>query len=323
MASGRVLPFSLFPMYFSRRCSSVFFLLSTCVFPFIFPCFFHYPSLSGRGSFGLLSVKAEEPVTTTTTVAVDSSTTEVDLEHYLPEDRDFDLKEELKADLERIKRQRDASSTTTTKAPPQNIVLDAGKEVGMGVWHAFTAPFRLVKNLVVHPRRTISAAAASAGVTFSKLGTAVRASIQGDEGAGRAWREAGRDFVRAATMHPDRERDLHKVAALASAEQAHQNVVHMRSSSHDQAVADERLKHMLGYNESKSEEIRKEVEQQRQRYLRYQDMLRRGQEEKKARGQGEATEESKRPELTLVDHVEKRKPFEHSGNELAEKERRV
>lgn len=273
-----------------RRSSVVCLVLCTCVFPSLLSSIF--VSLPGCAEeFFVRNVAAEE-ATSSSTIATstgdrsstDSGAVENLLEQPLPEDQGLDLEGELKAELDRIKTLRDASSTTTTAAPPENVFLDAGKEAGMGVWHAFTAPFRLLKNLVVHPRRTVNTAVASAGVTFGKLGEAARATIQGGEGVGRAWREAGRDLVRAATMHPERERNLEKIAALESARSAHENLVRMRSSAHDQAVADEQLKRMLGYDENRSEEVRKEVEQQRQRFMRYQKMKEEEEARKKEKG---------------------------------------
>ncbi|PFH31805.1 hypothetical protein BESB_022970 [Besnoitia besnoiti] len=189
------------------------------------------------------------------------------LESFLREDDELAGNEELQQELSRVKMYFNLYTTTTTKPPPQNIVLDAGKEISMGVWNGLLAPFRLFKNLLTKPTTTMEAAAMSGGMTMSKLGHALRATVSSEESSGRHWRELGRDLVRAATMHPERQRELERLSRIHKAQMLQAGIYRTDA---EQEEADRRLKIAMGYDEKKKAEALREYGKQKERYLKYQ-----------------------------------------------------
>ncbi|CBZ49832.1 conserved hypothetical protein [Neospora caninum Liverpool] len=190
------------------------------------------------------------------------------METLLDEEEMMSTEEELKSELRRIKQYRDMNTTTTTKPPPKNIVVDAGKEAGMGFWNGLLAPFRLARDLVTKPRETVNFANASTALTMSKLRDAAVATVKW-ENVGRHWREFFRDLVRAATMHPGRQRELERVARLEKAN-IPKEVLYASESAREEA--ERRIQLALRSNESKREEELREIQKQKERYEKYKKM---------------------------------------------------
>ncbi|KAF4645959.1 hypothetical protein TGRH88_022350 [Toxoplasma gondii] len=186
----------------------------------------------------------------------------------LDEEDELSVEEELKADLERIKHHREMDTTTTTKPPPKNVVLDAGKEVGMGFWNGLLAPFRLAKDLTKRPGHTVDMAIASTVMTTSKLRNALAATIKW-ENAGHHWRELFRDMIRASTFHPGRQEEIERLVRLKKA-QVSQNSLHV--SEHANQQAERRVESALRAGESRREEERREFQKQKERYEKYKQM---------------------------------------------------
>ncbi|KEP62451.1 UNVERIFIED_CONTAM: hypothetical protein HHA_208550 [Hammondia hammondi] len=186
----------------------------------------------------------------------------------LDEKDEVSVEEELKADLERIKHHREMNTTTTTKPPPKNVILDAGKEVGMGFWNGLLAPFRLAKDLVKRPGQTVDMARASTSMTTSKLENALAATIKW-ENAGHHWRELFRDMIRASTLHPGRQKEVERLARLKKAQMS-QDLLQVSEGANQQA--ERRVQFALRAEESRREEERREFQKQKERYKNIQQL---------------------------------------------------